>query len=48
MQAARPGTVYASEDVRDLLGGSGLLVEERGSYALKGIPRPMPLFQISV
>jgi class 3 adenylate cyclase len=35
---AQPGEVLVSSTVRDLVAGSGLTFEDRGSHELKGIP----------
>jgi class 3 adenylate cyclase len=42
--AAQPGEVLASSIVRDLVAGSGLEFEERGSHVLKGVPGEWRLF----
>jgi class 3 adenylate cyclase len=42
---ATPGEVLVSQTVRDLVAGSGLAFEDRGSHRLKGVPgerRPIP------
>lgn len=43
-ELARPGEVLASSTVRDLVPGSGLRFEERGSHRLKGIPGEWRVF----
>lgn len=43
-ELARPGEVLASSTVRDLVPGSGLRFEDRGSYRLKGIPDEWRVF----
>ena len=35
---AEPGEVLASRTVKDLVAGSGIRFESRGSHVLKGIP----------
>jgi class 3 adenylate cyclase/alpha-beta hydrolase superfamily lysophospholipase len=42
--AAQPGEVLVSSTVRDLVAGSGLEFEERGSHVLKGVPGEWRLF----
>jgi class 3 adenylate cyclase len=44
MAAAGPGEVLVSRTVRDLLAGSGIALEDRGSHALKGLDDPWQLF----
>ncbi|MGA8846211.1 MAG: adenylate/guanylate cyclase domain-containing protein [Nocardioides sp.] len=41
---AGAGEVLASSTVRDLVAGSGLIFEDRGEHALKGVPDPWRLF----
>jgi len=41
---AEPGEVLVSRTRRDLVAGSGLSFAERGSHALKGVPREWDLF----
>ena len=41
---AEGGQVLVSRTVRDLVAGSNLRLEERGTYALKGLSESMPLF----
>ena len=38
MDLARPSEVLVSSTVKDLVGGSGLSFEERGTHSLKGVP----------
>ena len=38
LEAARPGEVLASSTVRDLVVGSGLAFEDRGTHELRGVP----------
>jgi class 3 adenylate cyclase/pimeloyl-ACP methyl ester carboxylesterase len=47
MAAAGPGEVYVSRTVRDLVAGSGLTLESRGEYELKGIPGAWELFAVT-
>src|SRR2546423_4144569 len=44
---AEPGEVLVTSTVRDLTSGSGIRFEERGSHALKGVPRDWQLFAAS-
>jgi class 3 adenylate cyclase len=41
---AEAGEVLVSRTVRDLVAGSGILFEDRGTAALKGIPGEWPLY----
>jgi class 3 adenylate cyclase len=41
---AGPGEVLVSNTVKDLVAGSGLSFDPRGSHALKGIPGEWPIF----
>ena len=43
---AGPGEVLASSTVKDLVAGSGLEFEERGTHALKGVPGEWRLFAV--
>jgi pimeloyl-ACP methyl ester carboxylesterase/class 3 adenylate cyclase len=43
---AAPGEVLVSQTVRDLVAGSGLTFEARGSHALKGVPGQWQLFRV--
>jgi class 3 adenylate cyclase/pimeloyl-ACP methyl ester carboxylesterase len=42
--SAQPGEVLVSQTVRDLVAGSGLTFEDRGTHELKGIPGTWALF----
>lgn len=44
---AAPGEVLVSQTVRDLVAGSGLVFEARGTQALKGVPGEWQLFSVS-
>ena len=44
MAAARPGEVLVSRTVRDLVVGSGIALEDRGTHALKGLDDPWQVF----
>jgi class 3 adenylate cyclase len=44
MAAAGPGEVLVSRTVRDLVVGSGIALEDRGTHALKGLDDPWHLF----
>lgn len=41
---ASPGEVLVSSTVKDLVVGSGLVFEDRGEHALKGVPDPWRLY----
>jgi class 3 adenylate cyclase len=41
---AGPGEVLLSRTVRDLVAGSGLAFEDRGTHVLKGVPGEWQLF----
>jgi class 3 adenylate cyclase len=43
---AQPGEVLVSSTVKDLVAGSGLAFEDRGSHELKGIPGEWRLFAV--
>lgn len=44
MALAEPSEVFVSSTVKDLVGGSGLSFQERGTHALKGVPGEWHLF----
>jgi class 3 adenylate cyclase len=44
---AQPGEVLVSTTVRDLVAGSGLQFEERGTHTLKGVPGTWPLYAVA-
>lgn len=44
---ARPGEVLVSHTVRDLVAGSGIRFEDRGTHELKGVPGAWPLFAVA-
>ena len=44
---AGPGEVLVSSTVKDLVAGSGLEFEDRGSHELKGVPGDWRLFAVS-
>jgi class 3 adenylate cyclase len=44
MAAAGPGEVLVSRTVRDLVAGSGIHLEDRGTHVLKGLSDPWQLF----
>ena len=46
MAAAAPGDVYASRTVRDLVVGSDLRFDDRGTQQLKGVPGEWQLFAV--
>ncbi len=43
---APPGEAFASRTVRDLVSGSGLVFEDRGVHALRGLPEEIQLYAI--
>jgi class 3 adenylate cyclase len=43
---AGPGEVLLSRTVRDLVAGSGLAFEDRGTHVLKGVPGEWQLFAV--
>jgi len=45
--AARPHEVLASSTVRDLVAGSGIRFDDRGTHALKGVPGDWRLFAVA-
>jgi class 3 adenylate cyclase len=47
MSHAEPGEVLASSTVKDLVVGSELQFEDRGSHALKGVPDEWRLFALA-
>jgi len=47
MEAAAPGEVLVSRTVRDLVAGSGIALEGRGTHTLKGVGDDWPLFAVS-
>jgi class 3 adenylate cyclase len=44
---AQPGEVLTSGTVKDLVVGSGLEFEDRGSHVLKGVPGEWPLYAVT-
>ena len=44
---AQPSEVLVSSTVRDLVAGSGLTFEDRGSHELKGIPGEWRLYAVA-
>jgi pimeloyl-ACP methyl ester carboxylesterase len=47
-ELAESGDVLVSSTVRDLVAGSGLAFEDRGSHPLKGLPESLRLFRATV
>ena len=45
---ASSGEVLVSQTVRDLVAGSGLVFEDRGTHALKGVPNEWRLFRANL
>ena len=43
---AEAGEIFVSRTVRDLVAGSGLLFEDRGVHALRGLPEAIHLFTV--
>ena len=43
---AEPGEVLTSSTVKDLVSGSGISFEPRGTHRLKGIPEPWRVFAV--
>ncbi|HEY1565873.1 MAG TPA: adenylate/guanylate cyclase domain-containing protein [Solirubrobacteraceae bacterium] len=43
---AGPGEIWVSRTVRDIVGGSGLTMSERGTHSLKGVSEPWTLYQL--
>lgn len=43
---AKPGEVLVSSTVKDLVAGSGLRFDDRGTHELKGIPGEWRLFAV--
>jgi pimeloyl-ACP methyl ester carboxylesterase len=41
---ARPGEILVSSTVKDLVSGSGISFEDRGTHQLKDVPRPWQLY----
>jgi class 3 adenylate cyclase len=44
---ARPGEVLVSQTVKDLVAGSGIAFEERGTHELRGIPGEWRLYAVA-
>lgn len=44
--AAEPGEVLVSRTVRDLVAGSGIALEDRGTHELKGVADPWQLYSL--
>jgi class 3 adenylate cyclase len=45
--AARPGETLVSRTVTDLVAGSGIDFEDRGTHELKGVPGSWNLFAVT-
>jgi class 3 adenylate cyclase len=45
--AARPGEIWVSRTVRDVVGGSGIRLRSRGVHELKGVPEPWELYAVA-
>ena len=48
MTAAKPGEIVCSRTVKDLVVGSGIEFDDRGTHALKGVPDEWQLYAINV
>jgi hypothetical protein len=46
MAAADPGQVLVSSTVRDLVGGAGVVFDDRGFHSLRGVSQPWRLFVV--
>ena len=46
MAEAAPGEVLVSSTVKDLVAGSGIKFEDRGTQVLKGIPGEWRLYRV--
>jgi class 3 adenylate cyclase len=46
MGVARPGEILVSRTVRDLVAGSGLDLEDRGTHALRGVGDEWQVFAV--
>jgi class 3 adenylate cyclase len=44
---AGPGEILVSQTVKDLVAGSGLQFEDRGTYSLKGVPGDWHLYAVA-
>jgi class 3 adenylate cyclase len=44
---AGPGEILVSSTVRDLVAGSGLVFEDAGEHALKGVPDRWHLYRVA-
>ena len=44
---AGPSEVLVSQTVKDLVAGSGLVFEDRGTHALKGVPDEWHLYAVT-
>jgi class 3 adenylate cyclase len=47
MSYAKPGEVFVSSTVKDLVAGSGIDFVDRGSYELKGVPGIWRFFAVA-
>jgi class 3 adenylate cyclase len=45
---AAPSEVLVSQTVKDLMVGSGLVFDERGSHELRGVPGEWRVYAVSV
>jgi class 3 adenylate cyclase len=45
--SAQPGEVLVTGTVRDMVSGSGIRLEDRGTYTLKGVPGEWQLFAVT-
>ena len=44
---AGPGEILVSSTVKDLVAGSGLMLEDRGVHSLKGVPDEWHLYAVA-
>ena len=44
---ADAGAVFTTNTVKDLVAGSGITFTDRGAHALKGVPDPVQLYQVT-
>lgn len=45
--SAQPGEVLVTGTVRDMVSGSGIRLEDRGTHTLKGVPGEWQLFAVT-
>jgi class 3 adenylate cyclase len=47
MAAAAPGEILTSRTVQDLISGSDIVLEDRGTHVLKGVAGPWQLYVVA-